>query len=131
MKLKLRTTKNIKQHRKIFDVSKLRQPDIAKTFSIKLRNHFEALTDKEGQEQENVEDTWGKIKEVFIETAKEVIGYRKKKNKAWITPSTWKKVDERRVAKEKRLSARSLRLIEKAQEEYKTKDREVKKSAPK
>lgn len=77
MKLKLWSTKSTKQQQqKFFDVSKLCQPEIVKTFSVKLRNHFEALADRDRQEQMNVEEIWGNIKAVLTETAKEVIGYR-------------------------------------------------------
>lgn len=56
-----------------------------------------------------------------------VIGFRKKKDKKWLTHDTRKNIDERRLAIDKLLSAKSPWLI--AQEQYKTKDKEVKNNA--
>lgn len=65
----------------------------------------------------------------YKETAESVVGFRKKKDKQWITPETWRKIDERRKAKDKLLSAKFPRLTQRAKAEYKIKDKEVKRSA--
>lgn len=49
--------------------------------------------------------------------------------KKWLTQDTWKKIDVRRLAKDKLLSTKSPMLIERAKQEYKTKDKKVRKSA--
>lgn len=69
---------------------------------------------------------WINIKNVYTEIAKNVIGYKKKKDKTWLTPDTWMKPDDRRKTKDKVRSAKSLRLFERAQKEYKIKDNEFK-----
>ena len=57
------------------------------------------------------------------------MGFRKKKDKEWITPETWRKINERRKAKDNLLNAKPPRLTQRAKEEYKIKDKEVKRNA--
>ena len=57
------------------------------------------------------------------------MGFRKKKDREWITPETWRKINERRKAKDNLLNAKSPRLTQRAKEEYKIKDKEVKRNA--
>ena len=65
---------------------------------------------------------------MYIETAERVLGFRKKKDKQWITSETWKKINDRRKVKGRLLSAKFSRLTQCAKEEYKIKDKEVQKS---
>lgn len=56
------------------------------------------------------------------------VGQHQNKNKnKWLTPETWRKTDDIRMANDKMLSEKFSRLIERPQEEYKGK--EVKRSA--
>ena len=57
------------------------------------------------------------------------MGHKKKNDKEWLTPETWKKIEERKQLKIKMLSTKSARLQQQVQEAYKGKDKEVKKSA--
>ena len=66
---------------------------------------------------------------MYKDTAKSVLDFRKKRDKQWKTPETWRKIDERSKAKDSLLNAKSLRLTQRAKEEYKIKDKEVKRSA--
>ena len=129
IKLKLRATTTKKQQRKVFDTYRLRTPETRQEFTIELKNRFKALESKVEEDQNNIETEWVKIREVYKAAAEKVIGFRKKKNKEWITPETWRTIEERKKAKENLLNAKSPRLIERAKEEYKTKDKEVKRSA--
>ena len=127
IKLKLRKVAKQNQSRKHLDVAKLKCPNIIKEFALRLKNRFAALADDD--EDPSVNTKWETIKKTYVETATNVLGYRRKKNKEWITAGTWQKIEERKQLKAKILSTKSLRLREQAQEAYKIKDKEVKKSA--
>ena len=55
-----------------------------------------------------------------------VLGYKKKKNKPWFSQEAWTLVDQRKAIKQKLIGARSERLKQRWQDEYRQKDREVK-----
>ena len=57
-----------------------------------------------------------------------MLGYRARKNKSWISPESWKGIEERKQLKQKSAGTRSERLKAKLQQEYRKKDLEVKKS---
>ena len=78
--------------------------------------------------ENEVEKEWKKITETYCETAKDVLGFRKRKSKSWISPKSWKEVEERRQLKQKLAGTRSERLRAKLQQEYRKKDLEVKRS---
>lgn len=44
----------------------------------------------------NIEQTWQKIKTVYNETVRSVLGRRKKKCKSWISTESWRKMEEGR-----------------------------------
>ena len=129
IRLKLRATPTIKQRHRVFDVNKLRAPEVKQEFTNELRNRFSALETEDGEDQDIVETKWDNIIRVYKDTAKNVLGFRKKKDKQWITPETWRKIDERRKAKDNLLNAKSHSLTQRAKEEYKIKDKEVKRIA--
>lgn len=60
--------------------------------------------------------------EVYIEATKKILGKSKRQSKPWIR----KKINERKEAKLKMENTRSLRLKENRKEQYKAKDKEVK-----
>ena len=111
-----------------YDTAKLKIPEVKQQFQIKLRNRFSCLADEsmEGNEPD-IETRWANIKESHKKTAEEVLGYRKKQSKPWISATSWKKIDERRFCKAKVDSTRSERLKAAYREEYQAKDKEVKK----
>ena len=92
-------------------IPKLKIAEDKQQFQIKLRNRFSCLADEstEGNEQD-IETRWTNIKESCKETAEEVLGYRKKEIKSWISATSWKKIDDRRFCKAKVDSTRSERL---------------------
>ena len=74
------------------------------------------------------EKKWKKIKATYCETAKDVLEYRTRKNKSWISPESWKGVEERKQLKKKLAGTRSERRKARLQQEYRKKDLEVKRS---
>ena len=47
-----------------------------------------AFETEDGEDQDIVETKWDNIIRVYKDTAKNVLGFRKKKDKQWITPET-------------------------------------------
>ena len=123
-----------------YETSKLNVPEIRKQFQLQVKNRFSCLVmeddcDKNRQEDEGevareneVEKKWEKIKDTYCETAKDALGHRTRKNKSWISPESWKGIEERKQLKQKSAGTRSERLKAKLQQEYRKKDLEVKKS---
>ena len=93
IRLKLRATTTIKQHRKVFNVNKLCAPEVKQEFTIELRNCFSSLETEDGEDQDIVGTTWDNIIGVYKDTAESVLGFRKKKDKQWIPPETWRKIN--------------------------------------
>ena len=83
VRLKLRATSTTKQRRKVFDINKLRAPEVKREFTIELRNCFSALEseDKDGEDQDIVETTWDNITKAYKEIAESVLGFRMKRDK--------------------------------------------------
>ena len=127
IKLKLRKVAKQSQHRKHLDIAKLNCPKTNREFVSELRKRSSALVNS--AVDPDINNDWETIKKLYIETATKVLGYRRRKNKEWLTPDTWKKIEERKELKAKMLCTKSPRLLERIQEAYKEKDRQVKKSA--
>ncbi|XP_013401097.1 uncharacterized protein LOC106166982 [Lingula anatina] len=130
IRLKLRKVipQSQQRKRKQLDISKLKCPRTKTAFVLDLKNCFSALAGEDRIEANNVSQKWDTIKSTYCTTAEAVLGF-KKKNKEWVTPETWKLIDERRILKEKLLNTKSPRLVEQDRAAYKSKDKEVKKSA--
>ena len=93
-------------------------------FDLELKNRFQAL-----QQEDNVEGDWFRFKDTVNKAAESVLGRRRGKRKErWISPITWKIIDERRVLKAKKeQSLTEGKNTEATLKEYKEKDKEVKK----
>ena len=106
--------------------------EVRRNFSIELKNRFAALAALEDEtDQDPVECSWNRFKELYADAAKKTVGFKKKKTKKWLSAETWARIEARRKAKEKVLNAKSSRQIERTQQEYKIRDREVKRRARK
>ena len=126
IKLKLRSAPRQRKSRKQLDVNKLKNPEISKAFVLELRNRFDVLT----ADVEDPNRNWNAVKEGYVDTAKSILGFKgKKKNKVWLSTKTWDIINERGTLKRKMLSTKSPRLMEQVEQQYKTKDKEVKRSA--
>ncbi|KAF5294760.1 hypothetical protein FQA39_LY00244 [Lamprigera yunnana] len=58
----------------------------------------------------NIEQLWGKYKEVLKTTPKETLGIKQKKHKPWLTFDTEKLIEERNKLKQKILNSRTDEL---------------------
>ena len=75
-----------------------------------------------------VERKWQNFKKAYDETSKEVLGYKKRGQKPWISKDILELVEERRRLKSNAEQAKSNRIKEILKTEYRNKDKEVKKS---
>ena len=57
IRLKLRRTDQRHADHRRLDVNKLKDPDVERSFTIQIRNKFQALSDKENNTQQEMEDT--------------------------------------------------------------------------
>ena len=78
---------------------------------------------------DDIEEMWGQVKEVDNESAKKVVGEKRRVKSDWISGKIYKKIEERRWLKAKIGYTRSVRMKERAAAAYAVKDREVKASA--
>ena len=80
-------------------------------------------------EEDQVERKSEILERAYVKTAEEVLGYKKKnfflKNKPWLSKETWALVDQRKAIKPKLIGARSERLKQRWQDEYRQKDRKI------
>ena len=83
---------------------------------MELRNRFSAIADST-QDDHDIDTKWESIKTTYVETATNILGYRKKKTREWLTPDTWQKIEERKQLKAKMLTTtcKSVRLQEQVQ----------------
>ncbi|XP_062590299.1 uncharacterized protein LOC134251894 [Saccostrea cucullata] len=67
---------------------------------------------------EDIEKMWEQQKRANVNSAQEVIGYRKGKSKPWINENTWNLIDERKDIKTKIESTRPGRVKTRLKENY-------------
>ena len=128
IQLKLRKTpykENIRQRR---NIQQLKLSAIRRTFNLELKNRFSAL---DNFDEDNISNQYELIKETYLNTAKDTLGFQTKNNKEWMSEDTWKKIEERNEIKQKILNSRSTRLQKQLQSSYKIKDKEFKRNARK
>ena len=93
-KLKLSRVKKTNTISRKYEISKLNSTDVQKEFFLELRNRFSCLkieeieaneeeeTDRRTEVDSNIEQCWKSVKETFNETAKNVLGFKKRKSKS-------------------------------------------------
>jgi hypothetical protein len=52
-------------------------------------------------QNEDIEEIWNEAKSALIKTTEEVIGYRERGRKEWLSTGTWNTIKQRREAKMK------------------------------
>ncbi|XP_068712999.1 craniofacial development protein 2-like [Montipora foliosa] len=118
LRLKLRKVAKTSVRRKL-DLDKLKVPATQREFSLRLQNRFEVLAEMGIQEEETgVEDIWQSVKNIYMETGKEVLGYPNMKRKEWISADTWALAEERKELKKQLLSNIHHNPAEDLQQQY-------------
>ena len=77
---------------------------------------------------EEVEKQWQDFEDAYKEIAQEVLGYKKKGQKPWISKESWELVEERKQRKNNIEQTKSERIKQNYMDKYRYKDKEVKKS---
>ena len=98
LRLKLKSKKKEKSPRIKFDLEKLKDPEIMEVFQAKIGGRFAALNFI----HEDIDSITESFNAAVEETATEVLGKLRKKNKPWITDEILDLCDERRELKSKR-----------------------------
>ena len=125
LNLKLASVGKKQKGRQRYNYQKLKQKDVKQKFSIELKNRFSCL---QVEADNGLEQQWKSFRDSYTETAKKVLGVKRGSSKPWISDDSWSRIDERKEVKKKMLDAKSTRIKERMNAEYKEKAREVKKS---
>ena len=81
---------------KKFDIGKLRTSKAKQDFKLELRNRFQVLQNHDSKNDIQIDDLWERVRETYSESSEKVLGYKRQVHKDWITPGTWKLIDERK-----------------------------------
>ena len=109
----------------LFDSGKLRDAAIKGQFSLELTNRFRILEDTPA---DDINSLCNMVGEVFLDTSRQVLGYKKRMKKEWISENTWNRIEERTATKQRMLTGNQEERTE-AAEIYKEKDQAVKRGA--
>jgi hypothetical protein len=124
IRLRLSTHRNKNKVKPRLDVERLKDEETKKKYCEAVRSKLE----ENRRESEDIGELWEQQRNAYVKSAEEVLGYRKGKNKPWISENTWKLINERKVIKTRIDSTRSERIQNRLKAEYKEKDKEVKRS---
>ena len=94
-------------------MQKLVDVEMLVKYNIEVRNRIQALTELE---EENAHHMNNRMENIYVGTAKDVLGIAKRTSKPWLHDGTWKNVEERRQLKLK-LSTRSERVRKRIKEQ--------------
>ena len=125
IQLKLRRTDRQQTGHRRFDVNKLDDPGVKKSYLVQLKKRYQALVEQDDHTNNNVDEInslWTPVKKSY----QEIMGHREKKHKEWISQEAWQKIEERRNIEQKLLGKKSDRLKEQQKQLYKEADRTVK-----
>ena len=111
-----------------FYIIKLQQPAIKAQFSLKLRNKYDILQDYDETDDKEVEKQWQDFEGAYKETAQEVLGYKTKGRKPWISKESWELVEESKRPKNSIEQTKSDRIKQNCMDKYRCKDKGVNKS---
>jgi len=116
--------KGTKQKAQVFDVDKLKQPEIKAAFNLEVHNRSDVL-----DSVDSVDETWSNFKTTVAQVADSVVGYRRGTRKErWVSDSTWKAIDERkRIKQQKSQGQITTEQTDDLEKKYRMKYREVKK----
>ena len=127
MKLKLAKFKNNKTTTPRFNTERLKDGETKRKYEETIRAKI-AVVRRETTDNEDLDEIWESQRQAYTETAEEILGHRKHMNKPWIGAEAWRIIDQWRDIKVKLESIKSERLRNRFKQEYKQKDKEVKKA---
>ena len=115
-------------HFEKIDVGKLQDPKILQEFKLEIKNRFQLLENLSTENTDTipVNDEWQQIHKIYIEVSEKVLEFKRQVHKEWITPETWKLIDERKVMNNKICQTHSERIKEKLRTKYTECNKKVK-----
>ncbi|GFS24349.1 craniofacial development protein 2-like [Elysia marginata] len=128
LKLKLKRPPNTEKSRLRYDVDKLKNKNIREEFCLKLHNRFKLLESVDNdQNTDTIETLSSNLEIAYTDAAKDVFGFRRNKTKPWISQESWTRIHERKEIYKKLIRTKSERLKQRHRDDYKQKDKDVKK----
>jgi len=100
-------------------VERLKNKDIKETFNERMKKKLEE------HKEEAQDKRWEQQKIAYVESAEEVLGFRKGNNKPCISENTWKLINEREHIKAKIANTRSERGGQNHQEKCERRQKEM------
>jgi hypothetical protein len=72
-------------------------------FKLEIKNRFQLLENLSTENTDTipVNDEWQQIHKIYTEASEKVLEFKRQVHKEWITPETWKLIDERKVVNNK------------------------------
>ncbi|XP_062532962.1 craniofacial development protein 2-like [Bombyx mori] len=77
-----------------FNIRKLEDSNCREKFSLSLKNSFELLKEIE---DEQMDETWDRIRGAYNKAAKEVLGYTNTKQEPWMSAELWAAIEKRQL----------------------------------
>jgi len=77
---------------------------------------------------DNLKKKWENTKEIYNESAKMIIGFKKWKTQSWISADSWKAIEKRMQLKVEIDSVKSEKLKVRKRKQYQQTDKQVKRS---
>ena len=111
-----------------FNVNCLKEKGKVNEFRVELKNKFSSLSQLQ---EENIEDHWHHIQDLWKSTCSTVLGKKKKKHKEWLTTETWVLIAERKRVKKQINQIQDPEEKRELQAQYWTLNTFVKRSARK
>lgn len=106
IKLRLNTHKKENRVKPRLDVGRLKDKKTKNTYNETMKKKLE----ENREEARDVDKVWKQQRKAYVDSAEEVLVFRKGKGKPWMSEDTWKLIDERRNIKIKIDSTRSERI---------------------
>jgi len=112
----------------VFDVDKLKQPEIKAAFDLEIHNRFDVL-----DSTDSIEETWSNFKTTVAQVADCVVGYRMNiAKKRWISMTLGKLLMKgKRIKQQKSQGELKTEQVGDLEKKYGMKDREVKRRCAK
>ena len=100
LKLCLRKAPAKKNRPRKYNIPRLKQDELLKTFVVGKKNQFHLLSTEE-TDHPQVEGKWNQIKDAYCNTAKNTLEYLSSTDKTWLPTDTWRRIEERKTIKSK------------------------------
>lgn len=99
VQMKLKRCNNPCDNRVKFNIQLFQDIGTTELYQTTLQNRFQALQE---EDKTPAEERWKCLKNIWKETCSEVLGRKKTNHKPWLSTETMKRIEERRVKKDRK-----------------------------